>query len=493
VKVDGYVRVSKVAGRWGPSFISPQIQREQIERWAAFKNAELLEIHVDLDESGGHVERPGLQLALERVESGLSEGIVVAKLDRFARSLTGALETIRRLDEADAAFVSVAEGLDPTTPAGKMMMRLMLVMAEFELDRMRESWDESRRRAVDRGIHVAGRLPIGYLRSDDGTLVADPRVAARLATCFRMRAERRPWAEVVDYVKVSGGGRPGDPAWTYRCLSLLMKNRVYIGEARSGEYRLPGAHEPLVDPGIFELVGLARTATAQPSGRAALLAGLLRCSGCGKSMTSASEKRRSGEPRPRYACRGRCVGGRCPLPASIRGAEIEELLERAFFDLYVSSPVRRRASASSRSRAADALLQAETALAEFDWSHPKGTGDEGCRTALLEEIDAARSRAADLARSTLIDSPARLRWRWPRLTVSERRRLIGLVIDAVLVRPDRGRGLEDRLLLIPFGMSRDGLPKQMHPAARTPYEWSRAATRRRPAVLAPGDPPLSFC
>lgn len=160
--LDGYVRVSKVGGREGASFISPELQREEIENWARFKRAEISEVHVDLDESGGTVHRPGLERVLERAEAGITQGIVVAKLDRFARSLTGALETIRRLDEAGAMFISVAEGLDPTTPAGKMMMRLMLVMAEFELDRLKESWVQSRRRAVMRGFHVSSQPPTGY-------------------------------------------------------------------------------------------------------------------------------------------------------------------------------------------------------------------------------------------------------------------------------------------------------------------------------------------
>jgi hypothetical protein len=346
---------------------------------------------------------------------------------------------------------------------------------------------------VDRGIHVAGRLPIGYLRGDDGILVGDPDLADRLTTCFRLRAERRTWAEIVGYAKQSGHGRPGDPAWTHRCLSLVMKNPVYVGEARSGVYRLPGAHEPIIDRGIFELVQVTRTATAQPSGRAALLAGLLRCSGCGKSMTSASEKRRNGEARPRYACRGRCVDGPCPQPVTIRGVEIEELVQRTFFDLYTSSSVRRRASNPSRLNAARELSSAETDLAEFDWSYPRGSGDEAVRARLLEDIEAARRRVVDLARSTLIESPAQLRRKWSSLSVVERRRLMGLVIDAVLIRPDRGRGLEDRLLVIPFGMSRDGLPKPMHPAARTSYEWTRKSSRRRPAVLGPTDPRPAFC
>lgn len=493
VQVDGYVRVSKVAGRRGPSFISPQVQCEAIEKWAGFRGAELLTVHVDLDQSGGHLDRPGMALALERIESGVSEGIVVAKLDRFARSLTGALETIKRLEEAGAVFVSVAEGLDPTTPAGKMMMRLMLVMSEFELDRMREAFDDSRRRAVDRGVHVAGRLPLGYLRSPAGPLVADPELAGRIAGCFRMRAERRPWAEVLHYAQQSGADRPKDPAWTYNSLSRMMKNRVYVGEARSGAYRLPGAHEPIVERGIFEAVQVTRTATVQSSSRAALLAGLIRCSGCGMSATSAVEKDRNGDPHPRYACLGRSAAGPCPQPVSVRGTEIEALLQEAFFSLYESSAIRRRASPASRGRAEDDLIVAETQLTRFDWRYARGNGDDRQRRLLAQKIEAARRRVIDLARSTLIESPARLRREWPSLPVVERRRLMGLVIDAVLMRPDRGDGLADRLLIVPFGMSRDGLPRPMQRSARVSHDWPTTATPGEIAVLGPDDLPPAFC
>ena len=143
MRLDGYIRVSKVRGREGASFISPLLQREQIEAYARYKGIEILEFHTDLDQSGAQTERPGLGRAMERIEAGICEGILVARLDRFARSLSGALEAIKRLDEAGAVFISVAEGLDPLTPAGKMMMRLMLILGEFEFDRIRDGWNRA--------------------------------------------------------------------------------------------------------------------------------------------------------------------------------------------------------------------------------------------------------------------------------------------------------------------------------------------------------------
>ena len=113
--------------------------------------------------------------------------------------------------------------------------------------------------------------------------------------------------------------------------------------------------------------------------------------------------------------------------------------------------------------------------------------------ALIERIDLARARVTDLARSTLLESPARLRRRWPHLPPTERRRVMGLVLDAVLIRPGAGDALTDQLLFVPFGMSGEGLPQPMRPATRVPYEWPRRSARTGFAVLAAEDPPLSFC
>jgi site-specific DNA recombinase len=488
MNVDGYVRVSKVAGRSGDSFISPKMQREKIESWARFKGAELLEIHIDLDEGGGNIDRPGLQRALGRVEAGESEGIVVARLDRFARSLTGALESIKRLDQAGGTFVSVTEGLDPTTPAGKMMMRLMLVMAEFELDRMRESWEESRRQAVGRGIHPAGRAPTGYRRRPDGRLEPDPALADRIARCFLMRAERRNWVEIIDYARGSAGrDTSAEPAWDHRALALVMHNRAYVGEARSGTFRNPHAHEALVDRGIFELVQETRGLAAQRSPRPTLLAGLMRCAGCRYSLTSHTERRKTVPDRVKYACVARSPHGVCVDPVAIHGSDVEDLVVETFFELYEASPQRRRASTISRARAEEKLVKVERRLAGLDAA---GSHEAAACVTASREVAAARRRVVELARSTLLPPPAELRRIWPGLPVVERRRILGLQIDAILLRADRGLCLADRLLVVPFGAAPEGLPQAGHRSVPLPYDWG-PRTGETVAVFGPDLPPLA--
>ena len=176
-------------------------------------------------------------------------------------------------------FVSVAEGLDPTTPAGKMMMRLMLVMAEFELDRMRETWDESRRQAVDRGIHLAGRIPIGYLAIRRGHAGADHDLAER---------DRHLLSDASRTAPLGGDGRirprraekdgpairPGPPLPLAADEEPGLRRRGPLGRLP-----LPGAHQPIVERGIFELVQLTRShrpaiGSGRPAGRPAALLGL---------------------------------------------------------------------------------------------------------------------------------------------------------------------------------------------------------------------------
>jgi DNA invertase Pin-like site-specific DNA recombinase len=82
-KLDGYIRVSSINGRSGASFISPDVQRETIERVAAAKGHEVDEIVTELDVSGSkRVDDRELERLIERVERGESE-----QRDKLARAV----------------------------------------------------------------------------------------------------------------------------------------------------------------------------------------------------------------------------------------------------------------------------------------------------------------------------------------------------------------------------------------------------------------------
>ena len=64
--------------------------------------------------------------------------VLVWRLDRWGRSVTGLLATMQELEHLGVGFVSLAEALDLTTPAGRALAGLLAVFAEFEREILRE-------------------------------------------------------------------------------------------------------------------------------------------------------------------------------------------------------------------------------------------------------------------------------------------------------------------------------------------------------------------
>lgn len=71
-----------------------------------------------------------LQRLLDQVRKG--DLLAVWKLDRLSRPLRDVLRIMERLAEAEAGFRSLADAIDTTTPAGRMMMQMIGAFAEFE-------------------------------------------------------------------------------------------------------------------------------------------------------------------------------------------------------------------------------------------------------------------------------------------------------------------------------------------------------------------------
>src|SRR6266542_3419024 len=232
---DGYVRVSRRAGREGESFISPEVQRKKIAEWARLHGVEIGRWWEELDQSGAKRERPMFQQALARCERGETGGIIVARLDRFARSAVDALGSIRRLNEAGARVVSVEDNFDGSTPMGRFAIGILTLIAELELERIKENWTAAVTQAVGRGVHICRYTPTGYKRDEDERLLRDEPAASVVAEVFRKRALGASWSELARFLVDSGVYPPtGNPQWSKVGVAGLVKNPVYLGQARSG-------------------------------------------------------------------------------------------------------------------------------------------------------------------------------------------------------------------------------------------------------------------
>ena len=106
--------------------------------------------------SGGRWDRPELHKLLSQLRKG--DVLVVWKLDRLSRSLRDVLTIMERVQESKAGFRSLTEAVDTTTPAGRMMMQMVGVFAEFERAILRERTMAGLDAARKRG-RIGGRRP----------------------------------------------------------------------------------------------------------------------------------------------------------------------------------------------------------------------------------------------------------------------------------------------------------------------------------------------
>jgi DNA invertase Pin-like site-specific DNA recombinase len=454
---DGYIRVSRRGGREGESFISPDVQREKIANWAKASDVEIIHWWEEIDQSGAKLERPMFQEALARCERGETGGIVVARLDRFARSAIDALESIRRLNAAGARLVSVEDGFDGSTPMGRFAIGILTMIAELELERIKESWATAITRAVERGVHISSRPPTGYRWDESKRLVVDEPAASAVREVFRRRALGASWAELADYLEEQGIPTPrGNRSWSKTGVSGLVKNPAYLGQARSGRIVKEGAHEALVTRAEFDAAqSVTKSLLKARDGSLAsqaMLGGIARCAGCGHTLKiTGNTDRKRGERYPIYYCTGRYASGPCPSRASVRASLLDAYVERQVLDALRAEGgliAQARDASEALEEAARAVSEAEHELDLFVTSPKLITllGEEkflegvAARQAAIDEARAAFTTLRQQSALTQELADGDLLRAWPTLSVQDKRRLLHGLLDRVVVSRAAGRG-----------------------------------------------------
>jgi DNA invertase Pin-like site-specific DNA recombinase len=433
------------------------VQRERIEASAKAGGHTIADVLVDLDQPGSKYARPRFQEALERVEAGEADGIIVAALDRFARSVPDAAVALRRLEDAGAVLISVRDALDTSTPVGRFARTMMLALAELELDRIRENWATARGHAISRGVHISRVPPLGYRRGSDGRLEPNPETAPVVRELFHRRAAGAPWRELASFLderlpRDSGG------AWPVGTVTSIVSRRVYLGEAAAGVLVNPTAHAPLVSRAEWEAAQAAPKSARTPrrADGGALLVGIIRCAGCGQPMTREGSGKRG--TWTNYGCQGRHAGGVCPAPTKISTARADEYVEGAFLEWIARERVALEATTATNDldRMVAQLEAAETELAAYrDANLVSVIGRDAYVAGLTERAraveDARRGLQAqhetdvsELLRVDLVEA-------WPTLTTAERRTILTAAIDRITVRrgsrPGKGSPASERLAI----------------------------------------------
>jgi DNA invertase Pin-like site-specific DNA recombinase len=109
--------------------------------------------------TGTTMDRPGLEKLLADARAGKITKVVVWRLDRLGRTARGLLELLDELQRLGVGFVSLREGIDLATPAGRLMLVVLAGVSQYETEVRRERQNAGIARAREAGKSWGGRRP----------------------------------------------------------------------------------------------------------------------------------------------------------------------------------------------------------------------------------------------------------------------------------------------------------------------------------------------
>ena len=141
-----YARVSTVNHGQDPG-----VQLREFSEYAERRGWTVAGEYVDVGISGAKDRRPELDRLMSDAHRRKFDCVVVFKFDRFARSVSHLLRALETFNALGIAFVSLTEGVDTSTPAGKMVFTVLGAVAELERSLIAERVKAGLRNAKAKG------------------------------------------------------------------------------------------------------------------------------------------------------------------------------------------------------------------------------------------------------------------------------------------------------------------------------------------------------
>lgn len=130
MKVALYARVSKALDQ------TPENQLIELKRWAKASGHKVEGIYVD--EVSTRDTRPQKEIVLKKLRTCVVDGVAFINLDRWGRTMSELVFEMEEFSKTGKSMISLKEGIDLSTAAGRLFANVLAAMANFERERIRE-------------------------------------------------------------------------------------------------------------------------------------------------------------------------------------------------------------------------------------------------------------------------------------------------------------------------------------------------------------------
>ena len=222
-----YIRYSSENQRDG---YSVEYQLDECKKYIEDHGLIFTKAYVDEAVSGKSTNnRTAFFEMLADVKAGHYDDVVVYKYSRFARNLVEATLYRQQIEKAGARLISAMERIDDSTPEGRMMRNIIMVMDEYYSDNLATFVQSAQYLAAKNGKVMGGKAPMGLMHNDKGTYDIVESEAEIIRLIFSLFADGMTQAEILRQLDMLGYvTRDGIPfkSSTFRG---ILRNEKYIG------------------------------------------------------------------------------------------------------------------------------------------------------------------------------------------------------------------------------------------------------------------------
>ncbi|MEM9607152.1 MAG: recombinase family protein [Actinomycetota bacterium] len=335
----GYARLS-VADTDSTSI---ERQRQLIEERAHTLGHPLVAVEIDDGVSGSipPPKRPGFGQVIEVLDRGEADVLIVASLDRLARSVLGFASLVEDLGDRGVDLVLIREAMDTSTAQGRVVLSILAALAAFEREQVGERVAAARAHLRRLGRFPGGRVPYGWRSapSPDGpgkVLLLDPETSDHLLAAVQVLLDGGSLNKATQAMHAAGG-----PKWPGGNLRPVLASPALMGHATVkdvDDWRRPYrsvlddagepvmAREPLLDLVTFQALqdalGARERDTPLPRSDSSWLSGAAVCAGCGRPCYDIA-------PVKHGRRRLQCQHNGCPRPGGMATDDAEAIVTEA--------------------------------------------------------------------------------------------------------------------------------------------------------------------
>jgi len=309
-------------------------QRDRLDAYckSQYEDYEVVKIYRDAS-TGTNMNRSGLEEMLYDAENKLFDALIVFRVDRLSRNVRQLAQMVESLTDYRVILRSSTEPFDTSNSAGKMMLQMLGVFAEFEHATIVERTKAGMERKARNGEWCGGFVPFGYQKVE-GEIVIDEEEAAIVRRIFRNYVHGKKGAtKIFKELNDAGFRKRSGILWENRAIINMLKNPFYTGVIKWKDSIFEGKHEGIISSEIFEEAQkILEKRNIQSNGKRFkrdsdfILTGLIFCGRCGKGLVGISAHR-NGHRHRYYACANRSYHKGCDLPF-IRADVAEELIRK---------------------------------------------------------------------------------------------------------------------------------------------------------------------